>query len=131
MYKGEVEEAREKLNLCPDARFRTIFTFLYDENLKIDLFSQFNIDKYFELRIVSVDSKFRGQGIAKRLFQEAENLAREVGAKVKFSNQLEPVLRSRKIFFIFNYFFFLDNQSRLYWCFLAKMFRFIGLYTGT
>lgn len=82
VYKGEVEDAKEKLKLCPDARFRTIFTFLYDENLEIDLFSQFNIDKFFELRILSVDSKFRGKGIAKRLFQEAENMAREVGAKV-------------------------------------------------
>lgn len=86
MYKGEVEDSVEKLKLCPDARFRKIFAFLYEENLKIDLFSQFNVDKYFELRILSVDSKFRGKGIAKRLFEEGVNMARQSGAKVRNLN---------------------------------------------
>lgn len=57
LHKGEVEESRQKLKNCKDDRFRTIFTLLYDENLKVDLFSQFNVDKMFEVRILSVDSR--------------------------------------------------------------------------
>lgn len=55
---------------------------LYDENLKKDIFELYNVDKFFEIRIVSVDPKFRGQGVAKKLFTESEKLAKELGAKV-------------------------------------------------
>uniref|UniRef100_A0A336M9Y0 aralkylamine N-acetyltransferase n=1 Tax=Culicoides sonorensis TaxID=179676 RepID=A0A336M9Y0_CULSO len=82
LYKGEVEKSRQKLKYCKDDRFRTIFTLLYDENLKVDLFSQFSVEKMFEVRILSVDSRFRGQGIAKKLFEESEKLARELGSKI-------------------------------------------------
>jgi len=82
LHKGEVAKCRQKLKDCQDERFRTIFTLLYDENLKVDLFSQFNLEKMFEVRILSVDSKFRGKGIAKSLFEESEKLAREIDSKV-------------------------------------------------
>lgn len=83
MYKGEIEEAQLKLKDLKCAKFRTIFTMLYAENLKRDLFELYDVEKFFEIRIVSVDSKFRGQGIAKNLFIESEKLADELGAKVK------------------------------------------------
>lgn len=84
VYKGEIEESRQKLKDLKDCRFRTIFTMLYDENLKHNLFDSFNVDKLFEVRILSVDPKHRGQGLGKKLFVESEKLAEKLGAKVSF-----------------------------------------------
>lgn len=85
VYKGEIEEARQKLKDLKDDRFRTIFTMLYDENLKHDIYDLYNVNKFFEVRILSVDPKYRGQGIGKKLFMESEKLAKELGATVRWS----------------------------------------------
>lgn len=56
LYKDDIIKGKQKLK-DSEERFKQIFTFLYDENLKVDLFSQFNQDKMFEIRIASVDTK--------------------------------------------------------------------------
>lgn len=48
----------DKLNDVTDENFKKIFKLLYEENLKINLFKQFEVDKIFEIRILSVDSKW-------------------------------------------------------------------------
>lgn len=58
LYQGDILKAKEKLNQdCKDEKFKKIFNLLYDENLKIDLFKTYNVDKIFELRILSVSDR--------------------------------------------------------------------------
>lgn len=66
-----------------DKQFKKIFNLLYGENLKLNLFERFDVDKIFEIRILSVDSKFRGQGIAKKLLLKSQEIAEENGFKVR------------------------------------------------
>lgn len=51
-------EAKQKLKQSHDENFKKIFNFLYNENLKIDFFKSLNVDLIFEIRILSVDSKW-------------------------------------------------------------------------
>uniref|UniRef100_A0A8D8FXE4 aralkylamine N-acetyltransferase n=3 Tax=Culex pipiens TaxID=7175 RepID=A0A8D8FXE4_CULPI len=78
----DIKHSMDKLNDVTDENFKKIFKLLYEENLKINLFKQFEVDKIFEIRILSVDSKFRGQGLAKKLMNESENIAIENGFQV-------------------------------------------------
>lgn len=54
---SDIEHSREKLNDIQDENFKKIFKLLYEQNLKINLFKQFDVDKIFEIRILSVDSR--------------------------------------------------------------------------
>lgn len=59
LYQGDILIAKEKLNQdCNDEKFKKIFNLLYDENLKIDLFKSYNVEKIFELRILSVSDRY-------------------------------------------------------------------------
>lgn len=40
------------------------------------------VDKIFEFRILSVDKSYRGQGLAKKLIQKSEEIARKYHCKV-------------------------------------------------
>lgn len=82
LHPGDTLKAREALENCQDERFRKIFNLLYEQNLKIDLFKQLNVDIIFEFRILSVDSNYRGQGLAKKLIQRSEDVARKFHCKV-------------------------------------------------
>ena len=82
LYPGDVIKAKETLDTCSDERFRRIFNLLYDENLKIDLFEMLDVEKIFEFRILSVDRGHRGQGLAKKLLQRSEEIARKYHCKV-------------------------------------------------
>lgn len=82
LHPGETSKAKEALDKCQDARFRKIFNLLYDQNLKFNLFEMFNIDRVFEYRILSVDKNYRGQGLAKKLVQRSEDVARKYHCKV-------------------------------------------------
>lgn len=55
---GDIEKAQRTLLDNTDKSFKTIFTLLYEANLKMDFFTKFNVDKMFEIRILSVDSRF-------------------------------------------------------------------------
>ncbi|KFB37543.1 AGAP011168-PA-like protein [Anopheles sinensis] len=78
----DTSRALDTLATMDDDKFRKIFTLLYEENLKIDLFEQFSVEKIFEIRILSVDSKFRGQGLAKELMRKSEEVARTQGFRI-------------------------------------------------
>lgn len=79
---GDVENAIDKLDNKEDEEFKKIFRLLYGQNLKLNLFQRFNVNKIFEIRILSVDSKFRGQGIAKNLLLKSEEIAEQNEFKV-------------------------------------------------
>ncbi|XP_068085812.1 arylalkylamine N-acetyltransferase 1 [Anabrus simplex] len=79
---GDAAAAKLKLETMTDKKFRKIFELLYDCNLKADLFSAYHVDRIFECRILSVDKRFRGRGLAKELLQRSESVARKKGFRV-------------------------------------------------
>lgn len=81
-HPGETVKAKEALENCQDERFVKIFTLLYEQNLKFDLFELLAVDRIFEYRILSVDKNHRGQGLAKKLIQKSEEVARKYHCKV-------------------------------------------------
>lgn len=87
LLSGDARHALEGLDDKQDEEFKKIFKFLYGENFKVNLFEQLGVDKIFEVRILSVDSKFRGQGIAKKLLIKSQEIAEENGFKVRISIQ--------------------------------------------
>ncbi|XP_047100140.1 arylalkylamine N-acetyltransferase 1 [Schistocerca piceifrons] len=80
--RGDLAEAQERLAAVSDDKFRTIFGLLYGVNRRLDLFTAHGVDQIFECRILSVDSRYRGRGLARRLLQLSEGTARERGFKV-------------------------------------------------
>lgn len=82
LHPGDTLKAKEALENCQDERFKKIFSLLYDQNLKFDLFELLNVDRIFEFRILSVDKAYRGQGLAKKLIQRSEDVARKYQCKV-------------------------------------------------
>lgn len=76
---GDTEQALEKLQESSDANYKKIFELLYGHSLQVDLFERYNVDQIFDVRILSVDSRYRGQGIAKELVRRAEQVARKSG----------------------------------------------------
>lgn len=82
LLDGDLKSALEKLNENGDKEFQKIFNLLYGESLKLDLFERLNVDKIFEVRILSVDEKFRGHGIAKNLMLKSQEIAEENGFRV-------------------------------------------------
>lgn len=82
LLRGDIEEALINVNELKDERTKKIFRLLYEQNLKLNLFNRFNVDKIFEIRILSVDSQFRGQGLAKQLWQRSEYMANEFDFEV-------------------------------------------------
>lgn len=82
MHPGDLVKAKENLESCADERFRKIFGLLYSTNSKVDLFEMLGVDKIFEYRILSVDDSYRGQGLARKLIQKSEEVARLYHCKV-------------------------------------------------
>lgn len=79
---GDTEESLSEMESIDNLQYRRIFGLLAKTNQPLDLFGKYNVDRIFELRILSVDSKYRGQGLAKQLFVRSEMLALERGFKV-------------------------------------------------
>ncbi|XP_043466559.1 uncharacterized protein LOC122501282 isoform X2 [Leptopilina heterotoma] len=82
VQRGEREEAERRLAEMSDKNFQTIFGLLYKVNEKIDLFTKYNVDDLFECRILSVDDRFRGRGLANALVQESLENAKNAGFKI-------------------------------------------------
>ena len=82
MREGDIENSIEKLDSVSDEKFKTIFSHLYAINKSLNIFQRYEVDCVFECRILSVDSEFRGKGLAIRLAQKSEELARSQGFKV-------------------------------------------------
>lgn len=83
LHPGDIESAQKKLELSDDEDFKKVFQLLYSHNLKVNIFEKFNVEKAFDVRVLSVDSRFRGQGIAKELVRRSEHLARDFEFKVR------------------------------------------------
>nr|CAD7606873.1 unnamed protein product [Timema genevievae] len=78
----DLAASQAKLTTLTDEKFRQIFDLLYGANLTLDLFRQHGVDRIFECRILSVDKRFRGRGLARELLRRSEEVARENGFKV-------------------------------------------------
>lgn len=48
LVPGDTQQAKDDLELSNDENFKQIFNLLYDENLKVDLFARFQVDRIFE-----------------------------------------------------------------------------------
>ncbi|XP_063221433.1 uncharacterized protein LOC134530495 [Bacillus rossius redtenbacheri] len=79
---GDLKAAQAKLAGLADLKFRLIFDLLYSANLRLDLFAEHGVDRLFECRILSVDRRFRGRGLARALLLRSEEVARQHGFKV-------------------------------------------------
>lgn len=84
MSKDSKQAALNDLNGQPDEKFKKIFNLLYSQNLRVNLFKEFDVNEVFEVTILSVNPKFRGQGIAKQLLIQSEQIARDNGFRVRF-----------------------------------------------
>jgi GNAT superfamily N-acetyltransferase len=82
LHPGDTVKAQEALESSYDERFKKIFGLLYEQNMKVNLFEMLNVDRIFEYRILSVDKAYRGQGLAKKLIQKSEEIARKYHCKV-------------------------------------------------
>lgn len=77
LHRGDIEKSQDNLKLSNDERFVKIFSFLYRGNQNI--FEELPVEEMFEIRILSVDSECRGQGVAKTLLMESERVAKASG----------------------------------------------------
>lgn len=62
--------------------YHRIFGLLNNTNKELDLYKKYKVDKIFDIRILSVDSKFRGRGTGKEMFARSIKIAEENGYKV-------------------------------------------------
>lgn len=81
--RGDIEAALESMKNVDNTAYHQIFGLLFNLNKEADLFNKYGVDKIFELRILSVKSKYRGRGIAKQLFIRSESVAEANGFKVR------------------------------------------------
>ncbi|KAF5289848.1 hypothetical protein FQR65_LT10664 [Abscondita terminalis] len=81
-HRGEVEEDLKEVDASDNKEYRLIFGLLHNVNHELNLFETYNVDKIFELRFLSVDSRYRGRGIANELFVRSEIIAEEYGLKI-------------------------------------------------
>lgn len=81
-HDGDVDEAMKKLETLNDKKFKQIFSMLYDLNQSLNLFERYNVTSIFECRILSVDNRYRGKGLANELFKLSLDIASKAGFKV-------------------------------------------------
>ncbi|KAH8343564.1 hypothetical protein KR059_012546, partial [Drosophila kikkawai] len=80
IYRADdTAKAMEKLDRSQDPGYRKIFALLHCHNTKNDLFKEFAVDSIFDVRILSVDSSYRGRGIANELVKQSVALAKKNG----------------------------------------------------
>ncbi|EDV45633.1 dopamine N-acetyltransferase [Drosophila erecta] len=79
---GDTAKALSKLDTNGDADFRKIFDLLHRHNLQHNLFEHFDVECMFDVRILSVDSSYRGQGIANELVKRSVAVARKNGFRL-------------------------------------------------
>ncbi|XP_055854493.1 arylalkylamine N-acetyltransferase 1-like [Episyrphus balteatus] len=79
---GRLEIVKKKINMSDDEKFKKIFNFIFGQSSKFDLFEKFQVDRIFHLRVLSVDSKYRGKGIGKELVKRSIAQAENCGFKV-------------------------------------------------
>lgn len=90
--KGDVEKSLEEIKTVNNVGYQRIFGLLNNVNKELDLFGKYGVDKIFEFRILAVDSRFRGRGVAKELYARTERIAEENGFKVSSIFLFDEVL---------------------------------------
>lgn len=80
--RDDVEKSLEEIKTVDNIAYQRIFGLLNNANHELDLFNKYNVDKIFEFRILAVDTRFRGRGIAKELYARTEKTAIDNGFKV-------------------------------------------------
>ncbi|KAL3266544.1 hypothetical protein HHI36_010712 [Cryptolaemus montrouzieri] len=78
-HRGDVEQELEKMKCIDDIKFHRLMGLLFTHNADVELFKKYHVEKIFELRILSVDADFRGKGLAQKLVEKSEELAKEQG----------------------------------------------------
>lgn len=99
---GDIESSLAVLADNQDIRFKKIFKLLYTQNLQLDLFRKYSVDRIFEFRILSVDNEFRGQGLAKELLKRSERVAIDNGFTVRLRNLKKKTLYECENKFYYN-----------------------------
>ncbi|XP_044749553.1 arylalkylamine N-acetyltransferase-like 2 [Coccinella septempunctata] len=77
--RGDVEQDLEGMKSIDDIKFHRLMGLLFSHNAEARLFQRYNVEKIFELRILSVDSDHRGKGLGQTLVKKSEELARQHG----------------------------------------------------
>ncbi|KAK6645366.1 hypothetical protein RUM43_001642 [Polyplax serrata] len=72
-------KAERCTKLYNDPKLQKIFDFLGGVDEDVEALNNYNVNSILELKILSVDMKFRGRGIAGRLYEITENFARKKG----------------------------------------------------
>ncbi|XP_017067647.1 dopamine N-acetyltransferase [Drosophila eugracilis] len=78
----DTAKALDKLGSNGDEDFQKIFKLLHCHNIKHNLFEHFDVDSVFDVRILSVDSSYRGQGIANELVKRSVAVAKKNGFRL-------------------------------------------------
>jgi GNAT superfamily N-acetyltransferase len=76
---GDVEELEERAVTCPNLKFKLILGLLAHVEKQSDVHHRFDVENVFEVPMLSVDSAWRGQGIATALLSGSVQLARRLG----------------------------------------------------
>ncbi|KAK3912823.1 Dopamine N-acetyltransferase [Frankliniella fusca] len=79
LLPDDLSASQAKLAEMDDAKFRRIFGLLYSVNRRLDLFTKYGVDRIFECRILSVDNRYRGRGLARQLLERSIETARAAG----------------------------------------------------
>lgn len=64
-------EEPDYIKTCKNPKFKKILKFLHYVDVKSNIHGKFPNQKVFEIRIISVDSNWRGKGIAKALVEKS------------------------------------------------------------
>ncbi|XP_017786621.1 PREDICTED: dopamine N-acetyltransferase-like isoform X2 [Nicrophorus vespilloides] len=77
MRRNDVEEDEED---CPNEKFAKILNLLETVDKQADIFGKFpDVNSVMNVKILSVDTTWRGRGIAKQLMDRTRDMAREQG----------------------------------------------------
>ncbi|KAI4495724.1 hypothetical protein M0802_008347 [Mischocyttarus mexicanus] len=112
------EEEPEYIKNCENYKFKKILRFLHHVDKKVNADGKFRDQNILEIRIISVDTNWRGKGIAKTLIEKATEIARERGFDIMradcssmFSGKLCERLGFEAIFQV-NYSDYLDENGK-------------------
>ncbi|XP_060868424.1 arylalkylamine N-acetyltransferase 1-like [Metopolophium dirhodum] len=73
-------------NFISNLKFDDIEVFLYKIRRDIDLYEKYpNVDRIMELKIISVNEKYRGQGVCKALINKLKELALKLEYKMMYA----------------------------------------------
>lgn len=64
-------EEPEYIRLCKNAKFKKILRLLHHIDKSVNMGGQFRDSKVLEIRILSVDTNWRGKGVAKTLIEKS------------------------------------------------------------